>query len=158
MPGTALLEIDFQGWIVALVDDPAVVTRAERVRVAQRARGAHLFCLRYLDADGGERSDPRSAEARFIPALAPPADALVLSKSGRDAFDDPDLETNLRIRGVAHVVLTGLLTVHGVLHAARSAHRLGFEVTVIADACRSDTAANHDAGLRALTSLGAHVR
>ena len=80
--------------------------------------------------------------AEFIGDIHVPLDALVVSK-GMDsekeaysAFDETDLEASLRSRGAEHLFVCGLATDYCVKATALDAKRLGFEVTVILDACR----------------------
>lgn len=80
--------------------------------------------------------------AEFLGDIHVPVDALVVSK-GMDAdkeaysaFDETDLEASLRNRGAEHLFVCGLATDYCVKATALDAKRLGFEVTVILDACR----------------------
>ena len=157
MGATALLEVDFQGWIVDLAHDRTVTKRARATRDHWRAQGASVFCLRYLDAGDGPRADPTSRDVAFDPALAPEPGDIVLSKATRDAFDNPDLHANLQLRAVRNVVIDGLLTDHGVFVTAISAHRLGYDVTVVGDACASSTLRDHDRALAAMRAEGIRV-
>lgn len=149
----ALLEIDFQPWILAMAHDQSVVERAVATR--RRFPEATVFTLRYrsLDVNDPMRFDLDGPGARFLPELAPGPDAVVLSKTGRDPFENPDLEANLRCRGVDSVVIYGLLTDGGVVEAARTAQRLGFEVSVVAEACAGSSKAAHEATLAEVMSL-----
>lgn len=149
---TALIEIDFQHWIVALAHDREFVGRAAATREWFRDRGASVVCTRYLSRDIADamRSDPSSHGASFHPALAPVDGDLVLTKYERDVFTNPDLDANLRVRGITDVVVTGVATEYGVELAARSAHRLGYRVSVVAEACAGTSVESH---LRALDEL-----
>lgn len=153
--GTALLEVDFQVWVLEHAHDPRVVAHARQVRDRCRGEGAAVFCLRYLDLEPGDRSDPSSAAAAFVPELAPEAGDLVLSKHDRDAFSNPDLRANLALRGIDHVIFDGLLTEHGVQLAVGSALRLGYAVSVAAAACAGADRAAHDDALRNMAAAGA---
>lgn len=157
-PRVALLEIDLQAWIVGLAHDDAVVGRARAARREWAGGGADVFSLRYLDAGGGERSDPASPAAAFAPGLEPVPGCIVLSKSTRNAFDNPDLVANLDLRGIDHVVVTGLLTDHGVRLAVATALDLGYTVTVLAGACAGSSAGAHRRALEEMAHLGARVR
>lgn len=157
MGRAALLEIDFQGWVIDLADDAGVTARARAARDQWRRRDAHVFCLRYLDSGGGDRGDPATRDAAFAPSLQPgPAD-VVLSKSTKNPFDNPDLDANLQAREVDRLVIDGLLTDHGVRLAALAALDRGYDVTVLGDACASTTRSHHLAALRDLASLGVTI-
>ncbi|MFC4604377.1 cysteine hydrolase family protein [Rhodococcus kronopolitis] len=156
---TALIEIDFQHWIVALAHDREVVGRAALARARFRTEGALVVCTRYVSTDPTDpmRSDPAGHGASFHPALAPDEGDLVLTKYDRDVFTNPDLNTNLRLRGITDVVLTGVATEHGVALAARSARALGYHVSVVADACAGTTVESHRRALVAMAEEGITV-
>lgn len=164
MGRTALVEIDFQPWILALPDPPAthtpdVVQAAVRVRATLRGEGAMVFATRYLSTDPADplRSDPDGTGARFVPGLAPTAQDVVLSKPGRDIFENPDLLANLRCRDITDLVVDGLVTDGGVLATTLSALRLGFPVCVAAQACAGSTPAAHEAALAQMRAAGAEI-
>lgn len=155
----ALVEIDFQHWIIDLAHDCSVVDRAVAARSRFRRAGASVICTRYASADPADpmRSDLSGHGASFHPALAPGDGDLVLTKYARDIFDNPDLHDNLRLRGVTDVVLTGIATEFGVALAARSARAHGYRVSVVAGACAGLTLAAHRRALLELTDEGISV-
>lgn len=157
MGGSALLEIDFQGWILDLAHDERVVDAAVELRQRRRAAGADVFCLRYLNLAPGGRSDPTSEATAYVPRLRPEATDLILSKHSRDAFDNPDLLANLHVRGIDRLVIDGLLTDHGVRLAALSALALGFDVCVAAPACAGSDTTAHERALRTMASEGVRI-
>jgi len=89
-----------------------------------------------------------TAGAAFHPDLRLPADALVVRKGIRpdgdaySAFFENDratpvgLEAMLQSLGATEIVLAGLATDYCVLHTALDGRRLGYEVAVVASACR----------------------
>jgi nicotinamidase-related amidase len=111
-----LVEIDFQGWVLNLAHDPAVVEHAVAVRATMAARPR--ICTRYLDTE-----------------LA-------------SLLHDLDTRT---------VVLTGLLTAHGVASAAMSARERGLDVIVVGPACADVTSETHARALDALRAEGVTV-
>jgi nicotinamidase/pyrazinamidase len=78
--------------------------------------------------------------AAFVPALALPASAGIVSKAterDRDAysgFAGTDLAARLRQAGATRLYIGGLATDYCVLHTVRDARSLGFEVVLLADA------------------------
>lgn len=155
----ALLEIDLQPWILDIAHDRGMAPAARRVRAAMRERGATVLCTRYLSLDLADplRSDPEGEGARFLDGLGPGPGDIVLTKHGRDVFDNPDVLANLRAREIDHVVFDGLLTDHGVLLAARSALDAGLRVTIAAAACAGSDEGAHRSALAALAAAGAVV-
>ena len=157
MPRTALVEIDFQPWVIELGHDPDAVARAESVRAAQRATGALVVCSRYLSQDAADplRCDPESVGARFHPRMTPRPGDLIATKFDRDIWSNPDLDAQLRLVGVEHVVITGYLTDFGVRIAAERACALGYRVTVHSDACAGSTEDEHQRALESIAAAGA---
>ena len=78
--------------------------------------------------------------AEFVPGLALPASATIVSKASdrdRDAysgFAGTDLEPRLRRAGVTRLFVGGLATDYCVLNTVRDALALGFGVVLLADA------------------------
>ncbi|OZD07160.1 hypothetical protein CH275_08325 [Rhodococcus sp. 06-235-1A] len=159
MPRTALLEIDFQPWIIELGHDPGALARAESVRAAQRAAGSLVVCTRYLSRDAADpmRSDADGDGARFHPSMTPRPGDLIATKFDRDIWSNPDLDAQLRLIGVEHVVITGYLTDFGVRIAAERACSLGYRVTVYAGACAGSTADEHRHALDSMAATCATV-
>lgn len=156
---TTLLEIDWQGWVDAIAHDRSAADRAREVRSIARVRGWPVVCSRYLspDADDPARADPNTPEAAFLAGLGPQGDDPVVTKYGRDVFDVPATTTVLTDLGTGHVLLTGLMTDHGVALAAHGARTRGLRVTVIADACAATGAGEHDRTLAGLRAAGIGV-
>lgn len=71
----------------------------------------------------------------FEPAVTPIAGEASYGKSVNSAFIGTSLEADLRERGISALVLCGITTDHCVNTTARMAGNLGFEVSVIGDAC-----------------------
>ncbi|MCZ4517367.1 cysteine hydrolase [Rhodococcus ruber] len=159
MPRTALLEIDFQPWIIELGHGPGALAHALSIRAAQRATGALVVCTRYLSQDAADplRSDPAGDGARFHPSMTPLPGDLIATKFDRDIWSNPDLDAQLRLVGVEHVVITGYLTDFGVRIAAERACSLGYRVTVHSGACAGSTADEHRRALRSIAATCATV-
>lgn len=159
MPRNALLEIDFQPWIIELGHDPAAVGRAERVRDAHRADGALVVCSRYLSVDNDDplRSEAAGEGARFHRSMAPRPGDLIATKFDRDIWSNPDLDAQLRLAGVEELSITGFLTDFGVRIAAEHACTLGYRVTVHAAGCAGSTATEHRRALDSIAAFGAEI-
>ena len=84
-----------------------------------------------------------SAGAAFVPALALPPDAIVISKgtqTDREAysgFAGTDLDRQLRARGVSRLFVGGLATDYCVLNTVLDARRCGYDVFLLADGIRA---------------------
>jgi nicotinamidase-related amidase len=75
--------------------------------------------------------------AEIIEELSPFAHELVIRKTTYDAFLNTELESALRNRGIAQVIVTGVLTHMCVETTARSAFCRGFEVFIPVDGTAS---------------------
>jgi nicotinamidase-related amidase len=67
--------------------------------------------------------------------VAPLAGELVVQKAHPNSFRETTLEATLRAAGVDQVVVCGMMTSMCVDATARAAADLGFDVTVVSDAC-----------------------
>jgi nicotinamidase/pyrazinamidase len=107
--------------------------------------------------------------AQFHPDLIVDGD-LILRKGFRPGIDSysaffendrttpTGLEGYLRSRGIGQVTLVGLATDFCVSYSAMDAANLGFEVTVILDACRGiDMDGSLNAALRAMGGAGVRL-
>lgn len=153
----ALLEIDWQNWILDPGHDPCSAARGRELRLLFGTLGLPVLSTRSPDADpDGPRSDPERRESAFATGFEPMRRPVV-TKRGRDVFEVEQIEGTLRGLGVEEVVLTGLLTGHGVRLAAESARRAGFSATVVADACADTAPAEHARALDGLRAAGIAV-
>jgi nicotinamidase-related amidase len=93
---------------------------------------------------------PKTLPAGFIdlaPGLAEPGDILI-TKSTWGAFSVPELDRELRRRGVRTIVLGGVATQFGVESTARQAWELGYELVIVTDATTSMAIDVHDNSMR----------
>src|SRR5215207_8384729 len=108
--------------------------------------------------------------ALFHPDLHWTKAELILRKGFRSAIDSysaffendrttpTGLAGHLRERGLDHVVCAGLATDFCVRYTAEDARRLGFEVTVVEDACRGiDLAGSLEAAMNSLRRAGVSI-
>jgi len=158
-PKTALVVIDLQKGIVAMVGDKigGVVSNAARLAEAfRRAKQPVVLVNVAFSADGGDRprgrtdgpvrtipSNPEFSE--ILPELAPEANDVRVTKKQPNAFYGTDLDLQLRRRGVTQIVLCGVSTSIGVDGTARAAYERSYNVTIASDACADFDPAMHDA-------------
>lgn len=120
--------------------------------------GWPVISTRYLSpTPGDDRADPDHPDAAFADGFEPRGQP-VITKHGRDIFDVAQTDETLRDLGVEHVVLTGLVTGHGIRLAALSALDRGYAVTVVSNACADTTGEAHLAALDELRAAGVVVR
>ena len=90
----------------------------------------------------------------IIAPLAPLAGEPVIDKPGKGAFYATDLETILRQRGIATLILCGVTTEVCVHSTLREANDRGFECLVIADGTASYFPDFHAAALAMVSAQG----
>jgi nicotinamidase-related amidase len=115
------------------------------VRVLTRARAENRL-VAYAN-DGPEEGDAdaasivrRAVEGKagdLVRGLVPAPGEIIVVKPGYSGFHGTELEALLRAQGVTALDLAGTATEMCVFQTATDAVRLGFEVTVLADACAS---------------------
>lgn len=78
---------------------------------------------------------PGQPGCEFQDALQPLAHEHVFEKNVPDAFTATGLERWLHTRSIRQLVIVGVITNNSVESTARSGGNLGFDVTVVGDAC-----------------------
>ncbi|OEJ29839.1 isochorismatase [Streptomyces agglomeratus] len=116
-----------------------VLARCRRLAEVFRASGRPVVLVR-VERPGVAEQPPGSG---FVDGLVRPGDIVVVKRTV-GAFHDTGLDDQLRRRGVASVVLAGLVTTMGVESTARAASDHGYEVEFVADAMSGFTADEHD--------------
>ena len=137
----ALILIDFQQGFDAPVwgqrNNPNAEVVAINLLTHWRNNGWPLFHVQHLSHD---LDSPLSGKGfGFRAGLEPLKDEVVIQKSVNSAFIGTDLEERLRQNGISDLVICGLTTPHCVSTTARMAANLGFDVTLVADACAAYT-------------------
>jgi nicotinamidase-related amidase len=148
----ALIVIDLQKGIVGMPTAHPIgeiVDRSAQLARAFRQRSLPVVLVN-VSAPAPGRTDAGRPKYSFPPDwtdLVPeleqhPTDRLV-TKQRWGAFLGTDLDDYLRQRGVTQVVVTGVATSAGVESTARSAHDLGYNVTLVIDAMTDMNADAH---------------
>ena len=148
----ALIVIDLQKGVVGMPTAhpiSEIVDRSAQLARAFRQRSFPVVLVNVSDLAPG-RTDAGRPKFSFPPNwtdLVPeleqhPTDHLV-TKQRWGAFLGTVLDHYLRQRGVTQVVVTGVATSAGVESTARSAHDLGYNVTLVIDAMTDMNADAH---------------
>ena len=126
----------FAGGAHPLVGPEAAVTGARRVLDAFRASGDPIVHVRHVWGDEDATfMRPETEGVEIHPAVAPSGDELVITKEFPNSFRETALEDELRARGVDSLVVCGMMTSMCVDATVRAAVDLGFDTTVVHDAC-----------------------
>jgi len=133
----ALLVIDVQ--VGAGIDGPEPAYQGAAVldrigTLIRRARAAGAVVI-YIQHDGGP-DDPLQVGTdgwALHPSLTPEADEVVVRKRAANAFYHTSLHQDLQVRGVRHLVVTGVATDICVDTTCRAASP-DYDVTLVGDA------------------------
>jgi nicotinamidase-related amidase len=150
---TALLVMDYQQGIVAMIEDPEpLLDRAADAIARMRAHGGRVGYVRvaFTDADlaafpptsgmGARVSAGPEALRDDAPAtaiherVAPQEGDIIVRKTRVGAFSTTDLDQQLRDRGIDALILAGISTSGVVLSTLRDAFDRDYRLFVLADA------------------------
>jgi ureidoacrylate peracid hydrolase len=124
-------------------------------------RRAHLevvyAAVENMTQDGRDRSldykisgidVPRGSwDAQVLDGIAPVEDEMVFRKTSSSVFISTNIDYILRNLGVRSLIVAGMMTDQCVESAVRDACDLGYLVTLITDACTTDSAERHEQSL-----------
>jgi len=137
---TALVVIDVQNEVVANAwDRDGVVVRI--ASLIDRARAARVPVVFVQHED--EELRPGTWGWRFVDAVAPRADDIVVAKEYPDSFAGTVLAETLERLGVGHLVLAGAQTDACIRVTFHRALVEGYDVTLAADCHTTDDRAFH---------------
>lgn len=136
-----------------------------QVRLHQAARQAGLeniyVIIESLTRDGRDRGidhkvsgihlPPDSPEARVIDEVAPRDDDIVLRKTASGAFGSTNLDYVLRNLGIEQLIVFGIVTHQCVENTVRQGVDIGYMITVVDDACATDSGEIHAAALSGMS-------
>lgn len=90
----------------------------------------------------------------IIDELAPIEGELLIDKPGKDPFYNTDLDKQLKIRNITHMISGGVTTEVCEFGFVRGANDRGYEVLVLEDCVASYNPDLHDAALKMIVSQG----
>ncbi|BBB63630.1 cysteine hydrolase [Undibacterium sp. KW1] len=138
---TALIIIDMQRGMAdpksGRRNNPDAEENIRQLLAAWRAAGRPVVHVRHMSRSPASVFWPGQPGNEFQEKLLPLANEHVVEKNVTDAFVNTGLERWLHVRGIKELVIVGVSTNMSVEATVRSAGNLGFNTTVVADACFS---------------------
>lgn len=138
---SALVLVDIQNdcftgglWPVDEMD--RVAKRATEVLADARKGGQLIVHIRHEATSAtAPFFRPGTPGAEIHPSVAPLADEAVVLKHRPNSFHGTELQERLQSAGITQVTIVGAMTQMCIDATARAARDLGYEVTLIAEAC-----------------------
>jgi nicotinamidase-related amidase len=137
----ALLIIDIQrdyfpGGANPLVEPEAAAAAARRLLDRFRAAREPVIHVRHVwDAPDATFMRPGTDGVEIHPLVEPDTGEAVIEKELPNSFVGTDLELRLRSDGISELVVAGMMSSMCVDATVRAAADLGFDVTLVQDAC-----------------------
>ena len=135
----ALIIIDMQKGMSSPVlgrrNNPDAELNVRRLLDAWRHTQRPVIHIRHISRAPGSVFWPGQAGCEFQVALTPLELEHVVEKNVPDAFANTGLERWLRTRNIQQLIFCGVITNNSVESSVRSAGCLGFDATVVEDAC-----------------------
>lgn len=141
MTQTALILIDiqndyFDGGLKPLERMDAAAANAARLLESAREQNVPIFHIRHIAASTDAPFFRPGAEGSEIHEIVQPVPGeAVIEKSRPNAFIGTNLEAALRGVGAEHLTICGAMSQMCVDATVRAAADMGFDVTVVEDAC-----------------------
>ncbi|MDB5763690.1 MAG: cysteine hydrolase [Herminiimonas sp.] len=154
---TALIVIDFQleyfNGKLRIPDGAAAMAQANRLIAFADANRMPVFHIQHMNPAGGALFAKDGEQAAIHPGIAPAAHHMLVQKTMASSFAGTDLHECLQARGIATLIICGLMTHMCVSTAARDARPRGYQVVVAADACATRDIDAWDGGVLAHADL-----
>jgi nicotinamidase-related amidase len=126
----------FPGGRMTLEGSPEAAENAKRVLTRFREKNLPLVHIQHLSTrPGASFFIPETEGVEIHAAVSPSGDEWVVQKHFPNSFRETGLLGRLQQKGADHVVIAGMMTHMCVDATARAAFDLGFQCTVLHDAC-----------------------
>ena len=116
-------------------NNPGAEAAIARLLAAFRAKGLPVVHVKHDSVSPGSTLRPGQAGNDIKPEASPLPGEPLFQKSVNSAFIGTGLEAHLRERGITALIIAGITTNHCVSTSTRMAGNLGFDTTLVSDAC-----------------------
>lgn len=116
-------------------NNPGAEAAIARLLAAFRGKGLPVVHVKHDSVEPDSTLRPDRPGNALKPEALPLAGEPLFSKSVNSAFIGTGLEEYLRARGITALVIAGITTNHCVSTSTRMAGNLGFDTTLVSDAC-----------------------
>ena len=139
-----------------------VLPNIRRLQTACRTGGIEVMysVIENMTRDGRDRSlDYKisgidvlrgSWEACVLDEIAPAGDEMIFRKTSSSVFISTNIDYVLRNLGIRSLIVAGIMTDQCVESAVRDACDLGYLVTLVSNACTTNSAERHEQSLLAI--------
>jgi ureidoacrylate peracid hydrolase len=137
----------------------AILPNVRQLQLACRGAGIEIVysVIENMTGDGRDRSldykisgvdvPPGSRDAQALDEVSPVGDEMVFRKTSSSVFISTNIDYVLRNLGVRSLIVVGMMTDRCVESAVRDACDLGYLVTLVTDACTTNSAERHEQSL-----------
>ncbi|MBN1535620.1 MAG: cysteine hydrolase [Anaerolineales bacterium] len=134
---TALLIIDVQMAMFA-DSDPVYQGEALLAKLSQlidkaRTAGIPVIFIQHNTGQSGDLAEG-SPEWQIHPDITPMPGEVIVHKRHPDSFQDTILQTELKKKGITHLIIAGIQTEFCIDTTCRRAYSLGYEAILVKDA------------------------
>jgi nicotinamidase-related amidase len=119
----------------ALVGIDEATANATKVIEAARSAGDKVIHVRHENPADAPFFVPGTEGAEIIPVVAPADGELVITKKNPNSFRETELKQALDAEGIKDVVVVGAMSHMCIDATSRAAADLGYNTTIIEDAC-----------------------
>lgn len=125
----------FPGGKMPLHEPEAAAAKAGQVLDAFRKAGEPVVHIQHLSAAGDGFLEEGTPGGEIMDPVRPAGDEIIIQKRTPNSFLHTDLEQRLRDLAVEQVVVVGMMTSMCVDATTRAGADLGFQMTLVPDAC-----------------------
>ncbi|HMW90587.1 MAG TPA: cysteine hydrolase family protein [Candidatus Obscuribacter sp.] len=132
--------VPLTGFEKAVGEISALLERARKLETK-------VWHIRHKTFDGAPIFAPDGKYFQIVDALTPAAGEAIVDKQQPSSFAGTDLHEQLQKAGIKDLIVTGFMTHACISTTVRSAHSLGYPVTLVGSACATRDLPDINGGL-----------